>query len=484
MREFSQHLHSGLSRSGRTGELVLDDFGTSLTGIQLLQCIEQVRCTLAQSIHPGDVVCAVLPSSIGYLVCQAAIVDIGATFIGIPADAPYLVQTVFDVGVPDWLITDGSGEYCELKSTDTGILEVDLGTLRIDRIRPSRTVRPPSAAAPVRIVVATSGSTGQGKLVSLSPSAYWNAATTIQEATAVDPTDRVLHHLPLQRGAGWFAWGSIAVGAYNLLKPLRTSDLPNALHEARITATFSVSVGLHELIDRDQDSTALPNLRTLYYSSGRVSTSMKHDLAQRFRGKLVQDYGMTEVPEPITVLTRRDHELGLHDDRILASVGSPTHRERIKTAEPASAQRPSTILVRSPHMFDGYWGSRLTNTTRWFETDDLGYFDESGYLHLTGRRSDAVRSGAVSFSLDHIRQEITKLTGVVDVVLKIIPDDRLGERLHAFVFADEHARLTETQIRNDLRRHIRDVRMIPSSITVSTHAGTTSTTTGTDQHEN
>lgn len=472
---FLRNLEPSLAR--RPSSPVVDDTNVSLTGVELLQRIADLRGRVERWIRPGDVAVVLLPSSVTYLALQAALVDTGAVFIGVPADATYLVDEVSTRCTPAWyVIAAGDESTWEIahsdESADAGLLIVDLRTATVEMVRDNRRASHAEFPAAGRVVVATSGSTGKSKLVSLTPEAYWYAAVSISEVTGVSAEDLVLHHLPIQRGAGWLLWGSVAAGARNLILPTRTPDLPELLRSERVSATFSVSVGLDELVRQDFSSDSLPDLRMLYYSSGPVTVGLKHKLTERFGGRLVQDYGMTEVPEPLTVLSGDDHLRGLQSPEVLSSVGRPLNPGRISLAPHATAASPAMIRVRSPHMFEGYWGDSPSPASRWHDTDDLGYFDKNGYLHLVGRRSESVRSGGVSFSLDEIRRSLRSVLGVVNADVQVVSDERLGERARASVLVADGSDLDAAEVRHRLRSIVTDPRMIPSEIVIANATAT------------
>ncbi|MCV7180417.1 long-chain fatty acid--CoA ligase [Mycolicibacterium murale] len=451
-----------------TATCVIDDGQLSLTGPELLGRITDLRREFSALVGPGEVVCVVMPSSAAYMLVQAALLDLGAIFVAVPSDATHLTAVVSELGSPKWFVYPRHAPSPQHRHADnSGVLSVDMSKLSV-RIEQNPTCWTPVSAATEsgRVVVATSGSTGRSKLVNLSPLAYWYAGNAIAQVTSIEASDTVLHHLPLQRGAGWLAWGALAAGARNIIEPVRSADFPEALKATGATATFSVSVGLHELVRRDWAASSLPRLRTLYYSSGTVSVDMKHALAERFGGRLIQDYGMTEVPEPLTVLSRGDHLRGLQDRAVLASVGRTLHTDRVRTDRPATANQPAPIWVRSPYMFDGYWGGPRRASQSWYRTDDLGYIDPDGYLFLTGRQSRTVRSGGVSFALSDIQAALESIPAILKAELSVVPDQRFGERVQATVMATD-PRLGAAQIKVALAQHVVDARMAAIDITVN-----------------
>lgn len=91
-------------------------------------------------------------------------------------------------------------------------------------------------------------------------------------------------------------------------------------------------------------------------------------------------------------------------------------------ANPPSSSGPRTAAERWPS------GPSLL-------TDDLGYFDDQGYLHLVGRASDKIISGGENVFPAAVEGAILALDGVQDVLVLGLPDGDWGERVVAVVVA-------------------------------------------------
>jgi long-chain acyl-CoA synthetase len=96
---------------------------------------------------------------------------------------------------------------------------------------------------------------------------------------------------------------------------------------------------------------------------------------------VLEGYGMTETSTVSTTSTVQNHRLG--------TVGRPLPGCEIKIADDGE------ILIRGPHIFQGYY-SQGDDTTAfggvsddgWLHTGDLGSLDEDGFLSITGRKKD------------------------------------------------------------------------------------------------
>ncbi|WP_067652459.1 AMP-binding protein [Nocardia harenae] len=69
----------------------------------------------------------------------------------------------------------------------------------------------------------------------------------------------------------------------------------------------------------------------------------------------------------------------------------------------------------------------------WNTLGDLGHLDEEGYLYLSARRSDLILSGGVNIYPREIADVLTLHPAVLDVAVVGLPDEEMGERVHALV---------------------------------------------------
>jgi acyl-CoA synthetase (AMP-forming)/AMP-acid ligase II len=96
------------------------------------------------------------------------------------------------------------------------------------------------------------------------------------------------------------------------------------------------------------------------------------------------------------------------------------------------------VLVKSPGVFTGYYND--PDVTResftddgWLRTGDLGYLDDSGFLHLKGRIKEIIIRGGLHVYPEEIELLLAQLPWVSAVSLVGIPDAVLGERTCACI---------------------------------------------------
>ncbi|MGH2725672.1 MAG: AMP-binding enzyme, partial [Actinomycetota bacterium] len=101
------------------------------------------------------------------------------------------------------------------------------------------------------------------------------------------------------------------------------------------------------------------------------------------------------------------------------------------------------LRVRGPERMLGYVDAALSAEVvdggGWFYTGDLGAVDDAGYVTITGRRKDIINRGGEKFSAQDIESAIAGHPAVGGVAVAGVPDERLGERVAAFVTLREGA---------------------------------------------
>jgi fatty-acyl-CoA synthase len=171
---------------------------------------------------------------------------------------------------------------------------------------------------------------------------------------------------------------------------------------------------------------------------------------------LVNNYGSTEGG-PITTFLPAQDKL-----RKIGSVGKPSFGVEIRiAAEDGQGLAPNEVgevLVRSPFVCRGYWNQpELTAASLrdgWWHTGDLGWQDEEGFLWISGRRKDMIKSGAENIYPVEVEQVIATLQGVVENAVVGVPDERWGETVAAYIVRDRESTLDAAAVIEHCRRHL------------------------------
>ncbi len=158
------------------------------------------------------------------------------------------------------------------------------------------------------------------------------------------------------------------------------------------------------------------------------------------------------------------------------SVGKPSAGARLKILDDNGRELPpgemGEIYVLPPggpgstYRYVGA-SARLT-ADGWESFGDMGYFDSDGYLYLGDRRSDMVLCGGRNIYPAEVEAAIDALSGVRSSAVIGLPDDDLGQRLHAIVdVGADGSDLDEAQIKQHLIERLVHYK-IPTSIEIVT----------------
>ncbi|MGF1590440.1 MAG: 2-succinylbenzoate--CoA ligase [Pleurocapsa sp.] len=146
------------------------------------------------------------------------------------------------------------------------------------------------------------------------------------------------------------------------------------------------------------------------------------DTARAYNIPLALTYGMTETASGIAILKSRDFLAGNNSNgRVL-----PHAQIRLKPVD----NQTGLIKINCTSLCLGYY-PQLFNSSQPFVTDDLGYFDQDGYLYLVGRNSHKIITGGENVFPAEVEAAIWSTNLVKDVCVVGIPDQKWGQAVTA-----------------------------------------------------
>jgi len=129
--------------------------------------------------------------------------------------------------------------------------------------------------------------------------------------------------------------------------------------------------------------------------------------------RIHEGYGLTETSPVIAVNTPANHRIG--------TVGKTLPNLEVRIAEDGE------ILVRGPSVFKGYWNrpeeTKAALVDGWFKTGDIGNIDADGYLSVTDRKKDLIKTSGGKFIAPQPVENSLKLNPLIGVAA-ILGDKR------------------------------------------------------------
>ena len=206
----------------------------------------------------------------------------------------------------------------------------------------------------------------------------------------------------------------------------------------RITHTHMVATMFHRLLqlpDATRESYDVSTLRFLIHGAAPCPVHVKRAMIEWLGPIIWEYYAATEggggfivgsdewLTKPGTV----GKPGADFDNRILDDDGNPVPVDTV-----------GTIYMRAPAAgrFEYYKDDDKTSGAYrgdYFTLGDLGYFDEDGYLFLTGRSAELIISGGVNIYPQEVDAELLKHPAVQDACTIGVPNDEWGEEVRTVI---------------------------------------------------
>ncbi|MGG6296166.1 2-succinylbenzoate--CoA ligase [Leptolyngbya sp. AN02str] len=211
--------------------------------------------------------------------------------------------------------------------------------------------------------------------------------------------------------------GSLALHS---AKALTAGELP-AIDPAHYFLSL-VPTQLQRLLQQPALVGWLPQVRTILLGGAPPWPALL-DEARQHHLNLALTYGMTETASQI--VTQHPHEFFAG----LASCGTPLPHARLSIRDaagnPLPQHRVGTVHVQATSLMLGYFPQPFAHP--WFATDDVGYVDHAGRLHVVGRSSDKIITGGENVFAGEVEAAIRATHLVLDVVVLGMRDRHWGE---------------------------------------------------------
>lgn len=309
-----------------------------------------------------------------------------------------------------------------------------------------REVLTPGNPEDTAVMLFTSGSTGIPKLV--CSSGYSRVNGGIQQAVDQRMTgkDIVLEALPIHHcfalSVNIMAAMSVGASVY-FPKDRHTKTIRDAIIKHRCTVLSAVPTLYNALIVKQNIGAEDISLRTGIIGGGRY-TAEQFEMIDRAFGKgftLMSSLGMTEGTAGVTTCELSD-ELPVRS----ATVGHFLTYVEGKILDPGTGKElprgeKGEICFKGYNVMQGYYENpeetkRVIDRDGYLHSGDLGWMDESGYVHMAGRLKELIIRGGENISPAEVENALLKDHRITDCRAVGLPDAHWGEVVGVCIVAE------------------------------------------------
>jgi fatty-acyl-CoA synthase len=317
----------------------------------------------------------------------------------------------------------------------------------------------------------TSGTTGNPKGVAYSHRALilHSYAQAMADAMGLCEADVVLPVVPMFHANAWgMPFTATMVGATQVYPGVQPTpqDIAELIQTLGVTVTGGVPTVLIGLLSvLEQRHYDLSSLRCVPCGGSAVPESLIEKFDQRGI-TVVQAWGMTETSPLGTVSRLRSTMRDWSDEqrrRVRAKQGMPLPGVEIRIVDDAGRELPwdgtsvGELQVRGPWVVGSYYNDERSAAAfqdGWFKTGDVAAIDGDGYVQITDRAKDVIKSGGEWISSVELENAIMAHPQVLEAAVIGLPHERWQERPLACVVAKPGQQLTKEAIMRHLKERV------------------------------
>ncbi|TKJ27583.1 MAG: AMP-dependent synthetase [Promethearchaeota archaeon Loki_b31] len=321
----------------------------------------------------------------------------------------------------------------------------------------------------------TTGTTGKPKGVYYSHREVYIHALMFTAKFSISVNDVVFQMVPMFHVLGWSIPQASAYAGAKLIFSGKWSlqdlkELTNLMDKEKVTisaAVPTVLMAMHEIIRKMDEKPDLTGARFLCGGSEPTITLMR-GFWDETGGEIVHTYGSTEGLAIVTLnyfkpwlkkeLSEEDlWELKKKQGTINSGIDIKIVDERGNEL-PSDGKSSGEVLLRSPWITRCYYNSDRTKDSftpdGFFRTGDAGCIDSEGYLKITDRIKDVIKSGGEWISSIDMENTLMTHKGVLEAAVVGLPHPKWEERpLALVVLREDFKSITEEELRQYLTKN-------------------------------
>jgi acyl-CoA synthetase (AMP-forming)/AMP-acid ligase II len=291
----------------------------------------------------------------------------------------------------------------------------------------------------------TGGTTGRPKGVVISHRNFEALVLGIIAAADLGDPPVYLAAAPITHAAGALCFPVLALGGSIIVqRSVAASEILDAIEHQSVTFLYLPPTAIYVLLSHHTArARRYSSLRSFVYGAAPMAAERVREAIEVFGPVMVQMFGQTEAMMICTVLTAVEHSwaVAAGDLDRLASAGRPSlvARVAVMSDDGALLERGQVgeIVVRGNLVMEGYLDDPEANAQvsahGWHHTGDVGFVDDTGFVHLVDRKKDMIITGGFNVFSSEVEQVVLAHPAVLQCAVIGTPDERWGEAVTAIV---------------------------------------------------
>jgi fatty-acyl-CoA synthase len=257
----------------------------------------------------------------------------------------------------------------------------------------------------------TSGTTGhpKGVLYSHRSNVLHAYIAALPDSKGICSRDVVMPVVPMFHANCWsLAFSTPMVGATMVMPGAKMdgASIYELLDTFKVSFTAAVpTVWLMLLQDLEKTGRRLPHLKRVVIGGSACPRAITKTFQEKYGVEVVHAWGMTEMSPLGSLCTMKPEYASLEGDaklNVQMKQGHPPFGVEMKITDDAGRDLPwdgktfGRLKVRGPAVAKAYYkgeGSEAFDKDGWFDTGDVATMDQYGYMQITDRAKDVIKSG-------------------------------------------------------------------------------------------
>ncbi len=311
----------------------------------------------------------------------------------------------------------------------------------------------------------TSGTTGnpKGVMYSHRSNVLHALVSSGGDALCMASRDVWMPVVPMFHANAWSLAFSVPMSGAKMVMPGPRMDgeaIYEMLDTEKVTATAAVPtvwLMLLQYLEQNPDL-KLPYLQKVVIGGAACPESMMKAFEDKYDSQVIHAWGMTEMSPLGSLGTRKGGLEHLGDDewwQVKLKQGRPAYSVEMKITDDAGKDMPhdgksfGRLKVRGPSIARSYAkgdGADAFDDKGWFDTGDVSTLDQYGYMQITDRSKDVIKSGGEWISSIDLENAATGCAGVAEAAAIGMPHPKWDERPVLVIVRKKNSEVTREQV--------------------------------------